>query len=88
LPPISDASQTLREFRDVPNCDICGAAKFSLFDRLVGVRHEQRRYIDAHCFGRFEVDHQLEFGWLLDGNIGSLGAAEDFDSRASSHGGG
>ena len=44
------------------------------------IRPQQQRGRDgeAESFGGFEVDDQFELGWLLDGQVGGLGALEDF----------
>jgi hypothetical protein len=44
----------------------------SLFDHLVGKREQLIRNLKAERLGGLEVDHQLEFGGLLDGQIGWL----------------
>src|SRR5262245_27721076 len=48
------------------------------FDYLVGAGEERRRHFEAERLGGFSVDHQLEFGRLLDWKIGRLCAFEDF----------
>jgi hypothetical protein len=47
-------------------------------DHLVGVREERRWHSNAKCIGGFHIDDQLETSWLLDRQIGGLGAFEDF----------
>src|SRR5262249_47693413 len=32
------------------------------FDHLVGAREQLRRYLEAQCSGRLQVDDELEFG--------------------------
>jgi hypothetical protein len=48
------------------------------FDHLVGAGDERRRHGKSERVGGLVVDHQLETGRQLDGQIGRLGAAEDF----------
>src|SRR5260370_10838853 len=48
-----------------------------LFDHLVGLRQERARHGEPERLGGLEVDHQFEFGRLLDRQIGRLGAVED-----------
>src|SRR5712691_8544951 len=44
------------------------------------IRSPQHRLRDrqAQRLGGLEVDHQLELGWLLDGEVGRLCSLEDF----------
>lgn len=49
----------------------------SSFDHLVGTRKQGGRDFQVQCFGSFEVDHQLEQGWLHDREIGRLRALEN-----------
>jgi hypothetical protein len=46
------------------------------FDHLVGARDECRRHFEAERLGRFEIDEQLDFHRLLDGEIGGLSPLE------------
>src|SRR5215469_16835659 len=55
----------------------CATVKTSLFNHLVSDAKQSRREAEAECLGGFEVDYQLEFGWLLDRQIGWLGAFEN-----------
>ena len=48
------------------------------FDHLVGAELNRRRQVDADCLGGFEVDDQLEFCGLLNGEIGGFRPVEDF----------
>ena len=54
-----------------------GGDRRFLFDHLVGAGEQRGRHGEAERFGRFHIDHQLEFGRLLNGQIGGLGALED-----------
>src|SRR5829696_1652197 len=47
------------------------------FDHLVCAGEECGRYREAECFGGVEVDHEFDFGRLLDRKIGRLAALED-----------
>src|SRR5262245_28995765 len=47
------------------------------FDHLVGAREQRRRHFDAQRLGRFQIDHQLVLGRLLEGQIASLLATQD-----------
>src|SRR5215472_6385678 len=54
-----------------------GTPDAPLLDHLIRPRQQRPRNRQAERFGRLEVDHQLELGWLLDRQIGGLGALED-----------
>jgi hypothetical protein len=49
-----------------------------LFNHLAGTGEQRGGYFKAERLGCLEIDHQLEFGRLLDRQIGGLGALEDF----------
>ena len=42
--------------------DSCAAAKWSLFDHVVGVREQRVRRFQAQRAGGREVEHELELG--------------------------
>jgi hypothetical protein len=46
--------------------------RFILFDDLVSAGEQGRRHVDAQLLRCLEVDHQLEFGRLLDRQVGGL----------------
>ena len=48
-----------------------------LFDDLVGAGEQRGRHVDTMHFCRLEIDHEVEFGRLLNWNIGGIGAAQD-----------
>src|SRR5262249_5730215 len=50
----------------------------SSFDHLVGAGEKRRRHCNAKRVGGLHIDDQLETSWLLDRQIGGLGAFEDF----------
>src|ERR1700747_2418774 len=47
------------------------------FDHLVGEREQRRRDVEAEFLGGFQVDRNLEFGWLHDRQIGRPLTLED-----------
>jgi hypothetical protein len=47
------------------------------FDYLIGAGKYRLRNDEAEGLGSVKVDHQLEFGRLMDRQIGWLGAVED-----------
>src|SRR5262249_61381015 len=50
----------------------------SLFDHLVGASEQRRWHSNTKRVGGLHIDDQLETSWLLDRQIGGLGAFEDF----------
>ena len=46
LPPKADIGPQSRDVSFVPKADSCTAAIFSLFDHLVGVAKQLKRYVD------------------------------------------
>jgi hypothetical protein len=49
----------------------------TLFDHLIRPRQERGRNGETEGLGAFEVDDEFELAWLLDREIGGLGALED-----------
>src|SRR5580698_9244204 len=49
----------------------------SLFDHLIGSRQEGWRNGETERLCSFEINHQLEFRWLLNRQIGWLGSSRD-----------
>src|SRR2546422_3766897 len=49
----------------------------SSLDHLVGAHEQRLPDREAEGFRRFEIDHQLEHGGLLDGKIAGLGTLEN-----------
>ena len=52
-------------------------SKLRLFDHLVGEREQRSRNVEPKCLRGLEVDHQIEFGWLLNRKIAGLLALQD-----------
>src|SRR5262249_58869951 len=51
----------------------------SSFDHLVGAGEQRRRHVEAERLGGRQIDHEIEFGRLLDRDIGWLGATQHLD---------
>src|SRR5262245_38637160 len=58
---------------------------FTSFDHLVGASENRRRHGEAEGLGGLRVGKQLNFGDLLDGQVGRLLALEDAASVGSRH---
>src|SRR5262249_43543964 len=54
-----------------------GQPLYGSFDHLIRPCEERRRNRETEGLGGLEVDHQLELGWLLHGQIARLGPLED-----------
>src|SRR6516225_6268191 len=54
------------------------------FDHVIGTRGEPRRDVDPKLFGRLEVDHEFEFGGLIDRQIGGRGTVENAPASPNS----
>jgi hypothetical protein len=54
--------------------DIHLSPRSQLFDNFVGAGEKCRRHSQADSIRGFHVDDQLELRWLLDGEVGRLGA--------------
>src|SRR6516165_2248885 len=72
LPPKADIGTQSRNVCFVPKADKVHRSKMGLFDYLVSDAEQSRREAEAECLGGFEVDHQLEFSWLQNWQIGGL----------------
>src|SRR6516162_4496436 len=55
----------------------CIAANYLSFDHFVSACEQRGRHSEVKSLGGFEVDHQLVFGVLFDGEVNRLGAAEN-----------
>ena len=49
----------------------------SSFDHLVRTRLHRRKHVDAERFGRLQIDVELDFGGLLDRQVGGFFALEN-----------
>ena len=49
-----------------------------LFDHFVCPRQHVRRNREADLFSRFQIDDELELGWLFHRQVGWLGPFKDF----------
>jgi hypothetical protein len=54
-----------------------------LFDHLVGPQQERLGDFQPERLGRGQVDDEIEFGRLLDGNVGRLRTAKNFIDQLS-----
>src|SRR6516165_12660739 len=56
---------------------LCGAAKFQLFDHLVGNGEQVWRHLYAKRSRRLQVDDQYKFGRLQHRHVSGLGTLKD-----------
>src|SRR6185437_13885447 len=54
-----------------------------LFNHRIGAQDETSRDGIVDRFSRFQIDHELECGWLLDRQLAGPGAAQHLDDNAS-----
>jgi len=71
LPPKADMCGALADVCFGPKADISQIS----FDNLVGSLLEMQRHVEVKPLCRLHVDDELEFGWILDWQIGWLGDA-------------
>jgi len=71
LLPKADIIETRRHVRFVPLADMWRQAA-PLFDHLVGKQLHRRRYVETQCLSGLHIDDKLEFGRLLNRQIGGL----------------
>src|SRR5215468_5398830 len=83
LPPKADIGTQSWNVRFVPIADITPRSERSLlFDHLVGAREHRPGNGKTERLGALQVDDKLEFGRLLDRNVGRLRpAARSYHSR-------
>src|SRR5215510_7429792 len=72
----------MAELRSVPitvlsSCSKTRRVTSASLNQLVGAGEELRWHSNAKRLGGFHIDDQLETRWLLDRQIGGLGAFED-----------
>jgi hypothetical protein len=70
-------SATVRYFPLVPNRKWLGS-----LDHVVGTRKKRGRYGQTERLGGLHIDDQLEMRWLLDRQVGWLGAFQDTASSS------
>src|SRR5262245_17466243 len=46
-------------------------------DHLIGAGEQRRRHLEAERLGGRQIDNEIEFGWLLDWDIGCLRPAQN-----------
>src|SRR6185312_2097443 len=76
---------TSRHFAFGPWADSCNAANSIVsLDDLVSARQQRLGHRNAHRLSGPEVDHQLEFRWLFDRQIGRHRAAQKAHRKSGS----
>ena len=64
--------------RPIREADICSAAKFPLFDHLVGAIKDGWRDGKTDCLRGLEIDDEFKLGWKLNRELVGFCAFEDF----------
>src|SRR5262245_55842467 len=72
LPPKADMCSAVADVCFGPKADIP-----TLFDHLVGACLHCRRHVEAERLGRLQIDVELDFGGLLDWQVGGFFALEN-----------
>jgi hypothetical protein len=54
-----------------------------LFNHLVGCSEERLRHSEAEYLGGRQIDDEVEFGRLLDRNVGRFGTAQNFVDKVA-----
>jgi hypothetical protein len=62
------------QYKDEYNKETCSAHFNNSPDDLIRSRKHVRRDCEADLLGRFQIDDELELGWLLDGEVSGLGS--------------
>src|SRR5215472_11585752 len=84
LPPKADIGTQSWNVRFVPKADITPRSERSLlFDHLVGAREHRPGNGKTERLGALQVDDKLEFGRLLDRNVGRLRPAQNLVGELS-----
>ena len=58
--------------------------KHALFDHLVGAGEQSRRHFEAERIGSREINEEIEFGRLLDRELGWLRSAQNLIDQVGS----
>ena len=66
----STSNEPVADVLTVPHC-------FGSFDDPIRPREHVRRNYETDLLGGFQVDHEVEFGRLLDGKVGGLCAFQN-----------
>src|SRR5262252_11024740 len=84
LPPKADIGTQSWNVRFVPIADITPRSERSLlFDHLVGAREHRPGNGKTERLGALQVDDKLEFGRLLDRNVGRLRPAQNLTANSA-----
>src|SRR6516164_8804280 len=78
LVPFADSPRTSFEVREVPLAAMSSRSNLaSLLDHLVSAGEHRRRHLNAERFGGRQIDDEIEFGWLLNRQVGRLRPAQN-----------
>src|SRR4029077_5905330 len=77
LPPASRPPRVIAMGLRSAMTGLMHCSKWPSFDHLVGSREQRRWNSQTKSFGRLEIDDQIEFGRLLNGQVGRPLALKD-----------